>query len=691
MLPPAVGEDAGSEPISPARRQEQIGAESLPGFASAYHNADMTSPLRSRLALLGLSFSAACAAPEARHPTEPPAHTQPLNQPVLVVAPEPQASLAQADPGPVVAAPEGEFDVVANAPTGRQHETAPVRTMDLKVRLVPKWSVPVGKTTFRTTMAMVEDTIVIGTHGASLNGMNEPTDGVYVLEAATGKQRKLIASPGRGDRDVGGIAIDGRTVYLGTDNGQIIASSLDGRVLWTAAAKGKVRPAPALADLNGDGQVDVVIGDEDGTLYALDGRSGAPIWQVRTGANEYGARGFIASAAIADLDTDGRDDVVAGARDGILTAYRGSDGAVLWQVPRDSGMHASPVIADFDHDGRPEVLAAWSYGDVSVHDAKTGALRWSARLEQDDAGIEGLFGTPIPLSGAPGVLVAPTAWWGKEQDGIIGVGVRERSWRLYDGRVTASALVTDLDDDGTLEAILGSEKGNLFALRADGGMAKLDARRGGIEATGMLADVDGNGSFELIVASNDGMLTCFETGSRTLPAVARFRGASAHNRGDLGKVSLGWRSTVARGPAITAPGSNIRIDYLLCCTSLQQAAVRAPHPQNQKLHGSAPAGLSALIAGAGIGDEGRVGRYDVNAKVDAYQDTDQEWTENRDIHNHDWEWSNFFDDWMVFPGVVSIPTGTFKNLDEVYSGVADCLLDGPHVGRGSGGHCVLPT
>lgn len=71
---------------------------------------------------------------------------------------------------------------------------------------------------------------------------------------------------------------------------------------------------------------------EEGKLYALDGKCGASICVVGTGANDYGARGFIAAAATTDLDGDGSDDVVAGARDGILTAYRGSDGLVLWHA-----------------------------------------------------------------------------------------------------------------------------------------------------------------------------------------------------------------------------------------------------------------------------------------------------------------------------------------------------------------------
>jgi len=152
-------------------------------------------------------------------------------------------------------------------------------------------------------------------------------------------------------------------------------------------------------------------------------------------------------------------------------------------------------------------------------------------------------GSPAPLSGRPGVLIAPTAWWGSKEDGVIGVGVDKREFKGFEGRVSASAVVTDLDHDGVREAIIGTEKGNVIALRADGGYAKLVTLGGAIEAPAMLADVDGNGTYELLIASNDGKLTCFETGSTAKPDISRFRGESPHNRGDLAKVSLGWQSS----------------------------------------------------------------------------------------------------------------------------------------------------
>ncbi len=161
----------------------------------------------------------------------------------------------------------------------------------------------------------------------------------------------------------------------------------------------------------------------------------------------------------------------------------------------------------------------------------------------------------------------------------------------------SSAGVTDLDDDGTLEAIAGTEQGALVALRADGGYARLAQLGGGIEAPALLADVEGDGTFELLVASNDGLLTCFSTGSRARPTIPRFRGESAHNRGDLGRVSLGWSAAAARGRGPARPAGGVRLDYLNCCSALQVAAASAPSPENRALLGAAARCLS-LAAGA---------------------------------------------------------------------------------------------
>ena len=454
----------------------------------------------------------------------PPAGSVPVSSgpPNTTVAAPPLEPIAPSSGGvPIVAAsqPNPEFDVgPAQEPSSREQTlTAPARAFVPGIALKKRWASKVGRTTFRTTMAVIGDRLVIGTHGPTLGGKHERGDGVHVLDARTGKSKLVVATPGQGDHDVGGIAVDGDRVFFTSDNAQVVAASLtDGKILWRATASGKVRPAPALGDLNGDNQVDVVVGDEAGVLRALDGTTGQKLWAFATGVNDYGARGFIGAAALGDLDGDRRLDVVAGARDGILAAYRGSDGRVLWQVGFSSGIHASPSIADFDQDGRPEVLAAWSYGDIAILDGASGGKRWLARVALDAGGIEGLFGSPTPLPGKPGVLIVPTAWWDKD-DGIVGLGVDARTFKAFEGRVSASAVIMRLGDAGLPVAVIGTERGRLMMLTRDGGVAELARLGGPIEAPALVADADGDSRYELFVASNDGFVTCFDTGSQLRP------------------------------------------------------------------------------------------------------------------------------------------------------------------------------
>jgi outer membrane protein assembly factor BamB len=502
-----------------------------------------------------LAAIAACSSASARNepPTSAPAPTQApppieLLPPASAEVPPPLVVAANSEP-PLFVTPT-ERDVKARG------TTRPLASRNLPL-LKKKWSTRVGKTTFRTTIAFGEQRVVVGTHGATLNGRNEASDGVYVLAPTTGKLARFIPTPGQGDKDVGGVAIDAADVVFSTDNGQVVKANLaTGKTVWSAALAGKVRPAPALGNLDGQGGLDVVVGDEAGDLHAFDGDTGRRLWVKSTGANDYDARGFIAAAALGDLNGDQIDDVVAGARDGVLAAYDGRNGSELWQARDGSGIHASPSLLDLDGDARLEVLAAWSYSRLAIFDAITGTARYGQRLEQDTGGIEGLFGSPVPLPATgSGFIVQGTAWWGGHRassknddtvDGIVFASQAGRELRTNEGRVTATAVVMDLGDDGVWDAVLGTEDRELLSLGADGTRRVLAKLGGPIEASASIIDVDADGSFELLVASNDGLLTCLETGSRTRPLLARFRGNSSDNRGHIESAPLRFKHSAAR-------------------------------------------------------------------------------------------------------------------------------------------------
>ena len=83
---------------------------------------------------------------------------------------------------------------------------------------------------------------------------------------------------------------------------------------------------PSFADLDGDGDLDALVGSGDGTLRYFEkiGSATAPAFVVRTGsANPFNGVGvgLRSAPSVADLDGDGHLDAVVGAYDGTLRYF----------------------------------------------------------------------------------------------------------------------------------------------------------------------------------------------------------------------------------------------------------------------------------------------------------------------------------------------------------------------------------
>ena len=226
--------------------------------------------------------------------------------------------------------------------------------------------------------------------------------------------------------------------------------------------------SPRLADLNGDGKDEIVLGLSDGTVHAYeaDGSelSGWPV-HVETApgvASHPDAPGFkalgdfhaamIATVAVGDLDGDGHPEVVASTMGGKIWAFH-ADGAVVpgfpvgldpandqWRGYRpgadsttanptedihilDHGFLSSPVLADLDGDGRPEIIAAGMDGYLYAFN-----------------------GDGTPHAGFPVEITQP--------GGTKVKGTLER----MRARLISTPAVGDLKGDGGAEIVLGSDE-----------------------------------------------------------------------------------------------------------------------------------------------------------------------------------------------------------------------------------------
>jgi len=366
-----------------------------------------------------------------------------------------------------------------------------------------KWAAPIGKTTYRSTIHVQRDRIIVNSNGADYKSKQDEWDGVYLLNAKDGQLIRRIVPPGKGEKDCNGVALDGDHLIFGTDQGSIYKVTDTGKVLWRAFLKGDIEAAPVLAELNGDGILDVAIGAEEGHFYGLNGKNGKKLFTLRTAKGDYGQRGFVATAAARDFNGDGRAELFVPGRDGVMRALDGKSGKPLWQKGGESGRHGAPVIVDTNGDGRYEVIFTASYSMVTVADAQTGRVLWETELKNPRGGIEGLF-APVGWLPAEQCALIASAWW-KRAEGVSCVGPRGVRWRYTEQKenITSGVVIADVDGSPGDEIVFGTESGKVVAIDTDGGIVWTYDTGGPVECAPTIADIDADGLNEVLVAVND--------------------------------------------------------------------------------------------------------------------------------------------------------------------------------------------
>jgi outer membrane protein assembly factor BamB len=254
------------------------------------------------------------------------------------------------------------------------------------------------------------------------------------------------------------------------------------------------------------GKATLVVGNSDGKVGCIDGETGTGLWQRQVGAIEWG------QVLWADLNGDGRDEVVAGTESSGIIALD-ADGNVLWTYTGQEGekplvIRCPIAAADIDGDKRQEVFAAGQFGPVCVNG--DGTRRW-ATLTGDDF-VSGVVIADADGDGAPEAYCSSrneNATW------CFNARTGEIRWKAAmaagaDTYPSSSLAVGDVDQDGKEEIVAPDAAGYVYCISCAGEIRWVFATEKRTHAAASMGDVDGDGEIEVLIASGDHYLYCVD-------------------------------------------------------------------------------------------------------------------------------------------------------------------------------------
>ena len=325
----------------------------------------------------------------------------------------------------------------------------------------------------------------------------------------------IYSAPAAADIDGDGMV----EVIIARTNNTFLTYEHDGTLKWASesapgnhwAANGD---APHIADLDHNGDPEIIVGN---TIFDNEGRF------LAAGTHGYAQSTYDGSMpTTADIDGDGFEDLVGGD-----AVYR-LDGTDLWYNGLEVGY---PAVADFDLDGEPDIVVAGET-NVRIDDHEGNVLVPTVEIPSTvgESWGESWGGPPVVADfdgdGAPEVGVAS---WDNFTvfDSDLSILWSVTTQDLSSGMTSATAF--DFDGDGSAEVVYGDEQWIWVLSGVDGSVRSQSAHssKTWLEHP-IVVDVDGDDQAEIVAVSTPG-IQVYGSGDDSWPAGRRIWNEHAYH------------------------------------------------------------------------------------------------------------------------------------------------------------------
>jgi hypothetical protein len=285
-----------------------------------------------------------------------------------------------------------------------------------------------------------------------------------------------------------------------------------GNIHWQTPTAGSDSP-PTIADLNADGVADILHGGFDGSIKSFNSKTGVQQWSKMVYANSW----VQTAPTLVDLDGDGKLDIVAGTwafspDTSRMYAYRGSDQSLMWSRAMAKYIYHGTAVADIDNDGKPELVVGDYTGKLYVLNGENGSTVWEYQASV-------YIGAPATIAdvnrdGNCDIIYCDAYGVGA----LSKTGVQMWYYNSPDYATSFRGVaVADINGDLYPDVVFGTSKGRVIALNGNNGsviwnldLAAHIGKTFDINHAPLIADFDQDGKIDVFIVGGSTEYPAFQ-------------------------------------------------------------------------------------------------------------------------------------------------------------------------------------